>query len=164
MVWQASGVGPSLVAALLLPLGRIFLLAAAACAVAAWVLSPPIRSARLHLTITFSLLAASYAMIEWQLPFRLRFAMSRQSLKAAAARPSRLWPQARHEPPLRVGWFYVKETSQVGDCYRYLTNSCGLDDCGLVFCSRGVPVRSGGEDSYVPLTPNKGWWQWYQGW
>jgi hypothetical protein len=61
-----------------------------------------------------------------------------------------------------IGLFHVRESSQVDNERRFLTNECGVvDTCGIIY-SPDVPPKNRGEDSFTPLYGP--WWHWYQSW
>lgn len=105
-----------------------------------------------------AVLLIAVAGIRLDLPFRVRYTLSRAALQHAADDI-----RGGQSPtfPTWIGLFHVRAADSAGGAVRFVTGTCFLDECGLAHSRAGEPPRVG-EDSYVHLTGP--WWRWRRSW
>jgi len=95
-------------------------------------------------------------------PFRVRFALSRQSMDAFAHQVA-VAPKGSTWAPRQVGLWHASTIERLPHGgMRYLVGHCVLDECGFAYSPRGYPPNLGGEDIYTHL--DGPWYFWRQSW
>ena len=108
--------------------------------------------------ISSPFLLTVFLAVSFGVGFRIRLAISKPALRTVARRTVE---GAGSEEAQWVGLFHVRAVDHVSGAVRFITASCGFDDCGVVYDTVGLPPRVG-EDSYYDL--GGGWWHWHRSW